>query len=92
MQSYQSTVGESGVVAYEIGRGSIVVKFVGGEKYLYTERSAGAGRTRTSDVHQPARPRSVCVEVEIDLTLHWPPLCESGCLDQLRDTDKRRSS
>lgn len=42
MQNYQSTVSESGVVAYEIGRGSIVVKFIGGEKYLYTDRSAGA--------------------------------------------------
>ena len=42
MEHYQSEAGESGVVAYEIGRGSIVVKFVGGEKYLYTDRSAGA--------------------------------------------------
>lgn len=42
MQSYQSRIGDSGVIAYEIGRGSIVVKFVGGEKYLYTDRSAGA--------------------------------------------------
>ncbi len=42
MEHYPSESGESGVVAYEIGRGSIVVKFVGGEKYLYTDRSAGA--------------------------------------------------
>ena len=42
MENYLSRAGESGVVAYEIGRGSIIVKFVGGEKYLYTDRSAGA--------------------------------------------------
>jgi hypothetical protein len=42
MEHYDSKAGESGVVAYEIGRGSIVIKFVGGEKYLYTDRSAGA--------------------------------------------------
>jgi hypothetical protein len=42
MEHYQSKAGESGVVAYEIGRGSITVKFIGGEKYLYTDRSAGA--------------------------------------------------
>lgn len=42
MENYFSRAGESGVVAYEIGRGSIIVKFVGGEKYLYTDRSAGA--------------------------------------------------
>ncbi len=42
MERYHSKAGESGVVAYEIGRGSIVIKFVGGEKYLYTDKSAGA--------------------------------------------------
>jgi len=42
MECYQGKAGESGVVAYEIGRGSIIVKFVGGEKYLYTDKSAGA--------------------------------------------------
>jgi hypothetical protein len=42
MERYLSKAGESGVVAYEIGRGSIVIKFVGGEKYLYTDKSAGA--------------------------------------------------
>jgi hypothetical protein len=42
MEHYQTKLGDSGVIAYEIGRGSIVVKFVNGEKYLYTDRSAGA--------------------------------------------------
>ena len=42
MERYRNQNGETGVVAYEMGRGSIVVKFVGGEKYLYTDRSAGA--------------------------------------------------
>ena len=42
MEQYHNESRDSGVVAYEIGRGSIVVKFVGGEKYLYTDHSAGA--------------------------------------------------
>ena len=42
MERYFSKAGESGVAAYQIGRGSIVIKFVGGEKYLYTDKSAGA--------------------------------------------------
>ena len=42
MDRYRSKAGESGVVGYELRRGSIVVKFLGGEKYLYTDKSAGA--------------------------------------------------
>jgi hypothetical protein len=42
MQRYKNVSRESGVVAYEIGRGSITVKFVGGEIYIYTDESAGA--------------------------------------------------
>ncbi len=42
MQSYRNLSGRSGVVAYEIGRDSIAVKFNDGWIYLYTERSAGA--------------------------------------------------
>ncbi len=42
MEKYKNRSNESGVVAYEIGRGSITVKFINGEKYLYTEKSAGA--------------------------------------------------
>ena len=42
MQRYKNISGESGVVAYQIGLGSIVVKFTGGDSYLYTKKSAGA--------------------------------------------------
>ena len=42
MERYKNLSRESGVVAYEIGRGSIIVKFINGEKYLYTDKSAGA--------------------------------------------------
>lgn len=42
MQRYNNDSGESGVVAYELDTGSITVEFAGGERYLYTERSAGA--------------------------------------------------
>lgn len=42
MERYKNRSRESGVVAYEIGRGSIIVQFVGGDKYLYNNKSAGA--------------------------------------------------
>jgi len=42
MERYKNRNGQSGVVAFEIGRGSITVKFINGEKYLYTDQSAGA--------------------------------------------------
>jgi hypothetical protein len=42
MERYKNRSHESGVVAYEIRRGSIIVKFIGGETYLYTDKSAGA--------------------------------------------------
>jgi hypothetical protein len=42
MQRYSNNSGESGVVAYDINAGSITVEFAGGERYLYTEASAGA--------------------------------------------------
>ena len=42
MERYENHGRETGVVAYEVGRASIVVKFAGGEKYLYTDKSAGA--------------------------------------------------
>ncbi|HEX9171319.1 MAG TPA: hypothetical protein VF861_01515 [Telluria sp.] len=42
MQSYKNDSGESGVVAYAIGTGSITVEFAGGDRYLYTDASAGA--------------------------------------------------
>ena len=42
MHRYRNRSGESGVVAYDIGKDSITVQFSGGDRYLYTARSAGA--------------------------------------------------
>lgn len=42
MQRYGNHSGESGVVAYDIDAGQIVVQFRSGQRYLYTEDSAGA--------------------------------------------------
>ncbi|WP_075793345.1 hypothetical protein [Massilia putida] len=42
MQRYGNQSRESGVVAYDIDAGRIVVQFRNGERYLYTEDSAGA--------------------------------------------------
>ncbi|HEX8785890.1 MAG TPA: hypothetical protein VF793_06890 [Telluria sp.] len=42
MQRYKNRSGESGVVAYDIDAGQIIVEFRSGERYLYTEDSAGA--------------------------------------------------
>lgn len=42
MHRYKNRSGESGVVAYDIGRRSITVEFDGGVRYLYTDGSAGA--------------------------------------------------
>ncbi|MEP6485587.1 MAG: hypothetical protein ABJB01_14140 [Rudaea sp.] len=42
MPHYENHGRETGVVDYEIGRGSIIVTFGGGDKYLYTNKSAGA--------------------------------------------------
>ena len=42
MSRYANLSGRSGVVAYEIHRGSIAVEFQGGERYAYTASSAGA--------------------------------------------------
>ena len=41
MQRYNNRSGESGVVAYAIATGAITVEFAGGDRYLYTEQSAG---------------------------------------------------
>ena len=42
MQRYNNRSGESGVVAYDIDKDSITIEFTGGDRYLYTGRSAGA--------------------------------------------------
>ncbi|MBS0420444.1 MAG: hypothetical protein JSR66_22245 [Proteobacteria bacterium] len=41
MEHYANRSGNSGVVAYEIGQDSIIVKFVDGWRYSYTYESAG---------------------------------------------------
>jgi hypothetical protein len=41
MQRYANLSGDSGVVAYEAGDGSITVEFRDGARYLYDTRSAG---------------------------------------------------
>jgi len=42
MHRYKNISGDSGVVAYDIGRRSITVEFNSGDRYLYTDDSAGA--------------------------------------------------
>ena len=42
MERYANRSRNSGVVAYEIAADSITVKFRDGDKYLYTQQSAGA--------------------------------------------------
>jgi len=42
MQRYKNLSEQSGVVAYDISAGAITVQFRGGERYLYTDASAGA--------------------------------------------------
>lgn len=42
MQRYGDQSRESGVVAYDIDAGQIIVQFRNGDRYLYTEDSAGA--------------------------------------------------
>ena len=42
MHRYRNNSGESGVVAYDIAERSITVEFRDGDRYLYTDQSAGA--------------------------------------------------
>jgi hypothetical protein len=42
LERYRNLEGDSGVLAYETGKGSITVLFKNGWCYLYTNRSAGA--------------------------------------------------
>jgi hypothetical protein len=66
MKRYFSKAGESGVAAYEIGLGSIVVKFVGGEKYLYTDKSAGAQNiARMQELAQSGRGLSTFISQHV---------------------------
>ena len=52
MERYQNLNGDSGVVAFELGEGSIRVKFNSGWIYLYTNGSAG--RMHINRMHQLA--------------------------------------
>ena len=47
MQRYGNQSRESGVVAYDIDADRIVVQFRNGDRYLYTEDSAGAANIAT---------------------------------------------
>ncbi|MEO8887079.1 MAG: hypothetical protein ABI367_13530 [Mucilaginibacter sp.] len=42
MQSYKSTSQDTGVIAYQIGKNSISIKFMDGSVYVYSVKSAGA--------------------------------------------------
>jgi len=42
MQAYNTNGHDAGVVAYEIGKDNISIKFRDGSVYLYTNKSAGA--------------------------------------------------
>lgn len=54
MHRYKNISGESGVVAYDIGRRSITVEFRSGERYLYTDDSAGAGADNITEMQRLA--------------------------------------
>ena len=47
MERYRNLGGDSGVSAYELGAGSIIVQFKDGAKYEYTNQSAGEGAIAT---------------------------------------------
>lgn len=50
MHRYRNLDGHSGVVAYELGEGSIRIRFVGGETYEYTDASSGAEHVRNMQI------------------------------------------
>jgi hypothetical protein len=47
VERYKNLNGDSGVLAYELSSGSIVVQFNDGWKYEYTAQSAGAAAIAT---------------------------------------------
>ena len=53
MQIYKDLNGNSGIKAYEINQGSIIVEFKTGGCYLYTHESAGAAHI--TEMHQLAQ-------------------------------------
>jgi hypothetical protein len=46
MKRYRNLSGDSGVAAYRAGQGFILVRFVGGDTYEYTEAATGAEHVR----------------------------------------------
>lgn len=53
MDHYKNLSGDSGVLAYEISPGTIIVQFNNGWKYEYTDHSAGT--TAIATMHRLAR-------------------------------------
>ena len=47
MKRYKNVSGDSGVVAYELRSGAIIVQFKDGWKYEYTDQSAGPAAIAT---------------------------------------------
>jgi hypothetical protein len=47
MERYRNLGGSSGITAYELGAGTIVVQFKDGWKYEYSNQSAGSGAIAT---------------------------------------------
>lgn len=47
MERYKNLGGDSGIAAYELSPGTIVVQFKDGWKYEYTSQSAGAAAIAT---------------------------------------------
>jgi hypothetical protein len=41
VERYNNRDGDSNIVAFDIGNGSIAIEFIGGDRYLYTNQSAG---------------------------------------------------
>lgn len=66
MQRYKDRSGKSGVVAYDIDAGSITIQFSGGDRYLYTEDSAGpANIARMQQLAQMGRGLSTFISQTI---------------------------
>ncbi len=66
MQRYRNHSGDSGVVAYEIDAGSIKIEFKNGDRYLYTEDSAGgANIARMQDLARAGRGLSTFISQHV---------------------------
>ncbi|MFS2016897.1 hypothetical protein ACEN88_10000 [Massilia sp. CT11-108] len=66
MQRYGNQNRESGVVAYDIDAGQIIVQFRNGDRYLYTEDSAGAANiARMQDLARAGRGLSTFISQHV---------------------------